>query len=288
MSYNPPADYPSDFHAGLSTGATSGNHPGGFASSGYQGEKESRSLSHLSQQPMVARASSTIQNTVGTFEGVSFRIDHRDSNTLLSIALQPGYQIQGKPGAMVAMSASVQIRGKMKFGFKKMFTSDDMTYSTFTGPGEVLLAPKTWGDVVPIYLDCLTDWNVSRDAFLACTTGVTKTSKSQSIGKAMFSGEGLYVHKVSGIGIIWIQSLGAIVQKQLAQGEQWIVDNGHLVAWTARYNVERIDAGGYFSGSRTGEGMVCRFTGPGTVFIQTRSPSAIRSWIVAQVPHSQH
>jgi uncharacterized protein (AIM24 family) len=99
------------------------------------------------------------------------------------------------------------------------------------------------------------------------TEGVVKETKSQGFGKAMFSGEGLFVHRVSGTGIIFVSSLGAIVQRQLRQGEQWIVDNGHLVAWNCPYAIER-SGGGLMSGMHAGEGLVCRFTGPGTVFIQ--------------------
>ena len=47
----------------------------------------------------------------------------------------------------------------------------------------------------------------------------------------MFSGEGFFVNRISGVGILFVTSLGAIVQRSLKQGEQWIVDNGHLVAW---------------------------------------------------------
>ena len=60
-----------------------------------------------------------------------------------------------------------------------------MTESVFTGPGEVLLAPETWGDIVPIRLDGSQEWRVGRDAFLACTMGVTRTTKSQGLGKAL-------------------------------------------------------------------------------------------------------
>ena len=60
-----------------------------------------------------------------------------------------------------------------------------MTESIFTGPGEVLLAPETWGDIVPIRLDGSQDWRVGRDAFLSCTMGVTRTTKSQGFGKAL-------------------------------------------------------------------------------------------------------
>ncbi len=123
------------------------------------------------------------------------------------------------------------------------------------------------GDIVPIQLDGQVQWNIGKGGFLAMTHGVVKETKSQGLGKAMFSGEGLFVHRVSGVGIIFVTSLGAIVQRQLKQGEQWIVDNGHLVAWNCPYSIERT-GGGIISGMHAGEGLVCRFTGPGTVFIQ--------------------
>ncbi|EJF65574.1 hypothetical protein DICSQDRAFT_79838 [Dichomitus squalens LYAD-421 SS1] len=203
---------------------------------------------------------------------------------MLSLRLQPGYQIKAKPGSMVAMDASVQIKGKLKVSLKKIFTGGEMSESIFTGPGEVLLAPEIWGDVVPIRLDGSQNWRVGRDAFLACTMGVTRSTKSQGLGKALFSGEGLFVYNIAGQGVMWVQSLGAITSRTLQPGEQWIVDNGHLVAWTAQYKVERIDAGGFFSASHTDEGLVCRFTGPGVVYIQSRNPETLGEWIREQVP----
>jgi uncharacterized protein (AIM24 family) len=58
---------------------------------------------------------------------------------------------------------------------------------------------------------------------------------------------------------------------QLVEGEKYIVDNGHLVAWNTKYVMERVASGGIISGFASGEGLVCKFTGPGTVFIQTRN-----------------
>jgi hypothetical protein len=54
-------------------------------------------------------------------------------------------------------------------------------------------------------------------------------------------------------------------------GERYIVDNGHLVAWNTKYVLERVASGGIISGLAAGEGLVCKFTGPGTVFLQTRN-----------------
>ena len=64
--------------------------------------------------------------TTGSVEGASFKIDHRDSNSMLYLRLQPGYEIKAKPGSMVAMDASVQIKGKLKVSLKKMFTGGEV------------------------------------------------------------------------------------------------------------------------------------------------------------------
>ena len=51
----------------------------------------------------------------------------------------------------------------------------------------------------------------------------------------------------------------AHVARQKTDQYRTAVDNGHLVAWTAQYQVARIDAGGFFSASHTDEGLVCRY-----------------------------
>jgi uncharacterized protein (AIM24 family) len=58
----------------------------------------------------------------------------------------------------------------------------------------------------------------------------------------------------------------------MAEGEKYLVDNGHLVAWNANYVLQRVASGGLISGYSAREGLVCKFTGPGTVFLQTRNP----------------
>lgn len=125
------------------------------------------------------------------------------------------------------------------------------------------------GDIVALTVDGRTEWLVGKGGYLAMSDGVSKETKSQGLGKALFSGEGLFVQKFFGKGIVFVTSLGAIVQRQLKSGEQLIVDNGHLVAWNCSYAIER--AGGSLSSNlHTGEGLVCRFTGPGTIYLQVK------------------
>ncbi|OJJ33949.1 hypothetical protein ASPWEDRAFT_550058 [Aspergillus wentii DTO 134E9] len=221
------------------------------------------------------------QDDVGTFNGGSFRVSHRDSNSLLTMQLAMGCPIEAKPGAMIAMSHSISLKGSIKFSLKKMFAGGEMSTSTFTGPGELLLAPSTLGDIMSLRLSGSDSWKVGKDGFLAATSGVSKEYQSQSLSKGMFSGEGLFVYKMSGNGIVWLQSFGAIIKKDIADGETYFVDNGHLVAWNCKYKIERVASGGIISGISSGEGLACRFTGPGTVYIQTRNVSAFAAHIGA-------
>lgn len=121
-----------------------------------------------------------------------------------------------------------------------------MAHSTYTGPGEVLLAPSALGDIAVIRLDGNTKstmpgedgqppqsrsgapWTVGKDAFLACTQGVAKEYKGQGIGKAMFSGEGLFVYKIGGTGLLWIQSFGAIIRKDVCVADSLLLLHSSL------------------------------------------------------------
>jgi uncharacterized protein (AIM24 family) len=121
-----------------------------------------------------------------------------------------------KSGAMIAMSPTMTLKGNLKFSLKKALIGGDMTKSTYTGPGELLLAPSSIGDITIIKLGGKEQWSVGRDAFLACTQGIVTEYKSQGIGKAMFSGEGLFVYKISGTGVLWVTSFGAIIRKDVS------------------------------------------------------------------------
>lgn len=117
---------------------------------------------------------------------------------------------------MIAMSPTVTLKGSMKFSLKKALIGGDMSKSTYTGPGELLLAPAAIGDITIIKLGGHEQWSVGKDAFLACTQGIVTEYKSQGLGKAMFSGEGLFVYKISGQGILWCTSFGAIIRKDVS------------------------------------------------------------------------
>ena len=117
---------------------------------------------------------------------------------------------------MIAMSPTVTLKGAVKFSMKKLIAGGEIMTSTYTGPGELLFAPSFLGDITTLRLTGKELWNVGKDAFMAATQGVVKELKNQGFSKAMFSGEGLFVYKMSGTGILWLASFGAIIRKDVS------------------------------------------------------------------------
>ena len=98
------------------------------------------------------------------------------------------------------------------------------------------------------------------------------------------SGNGLFVGVAQGSGILFAHGMGAVIARHLNEGEDWVVNNDHLVAWNCPYSMELVQAGSLISKVQSGEGVVCRLKGPGTVFIQSRSPQQLANWISEHVP----
>lgn len=119
-------------------------------------------------------------------------------------------------GAMVAMSPTITLKGNVKFSVKKIIAGGELASSTYTGPGELILAPASLGDITSIRLSGKEQWSVGHDAYLASTQAVVKDYKRQGLGKAIFSGEGLFVYKISGTGLLWVSSFGAIIRKDVS------------------------------------------------------------------------
>jgi hypothetical protein len=189
----------------------------------YPGEKEEGEMDATNPLNLIGGApaaghftgASATVDDVGTFNGGSFRISHRDSNTILTVQLAIGCPLGAKPAVMIAMSPTVTLKGAYKFSVKKLVAGAEMGHSTYTGPGEILFGPPMLGDITTIRLTGQEVWSVGHDGYLASTQGIVKEYKRQGIGKAMFSGEGLWVYRISGIGLLWVTSFGAIIRKDV-------------------------------------------------------------------------
>ncbi len=216
-------------------------------------------------------------------QGVGYRYEvlHQPSFSLAAIQLQAEQSIQAEAGAMVSMSANIELQSQMKGGLfgaiKRAAGGESAFVSTFTargGPGEVTFAPGAPGDIAAIELNNQSFF-VQSSSYLAGDAGLTVDTKWGG-AKSFFGGEGLFVMLVQGRGLLLVSSFGAIHRKRLQPGERYVVDTGHLVAWegTTQYTLRKA-AAGFFRSMMSGEGIVAEFNGPGELLIQTRNLAAL-------------
>jgi uncharacterized protein (TIGR00266 family) len=216
----------------------------------------------------------------GAGRGYSYEILHQPAFALAVVHLQPEASILAEAGAMVSMSANVELQSQMKGGLmgalKRAVGGESAFVSTFTargGPGEVTLAPGAPGDIAGIEL-ANQSFYVQSSSYLAGDASLTVDTKWGG-AKSFFGGEGLFVLQVYGAGLLLVSSFGAIHRKRLGPGERYVVDTGHLVAWegTTQYTLRKA-AAGFFRSMVSGEGIVAEFMGPGELLIQTRNLAA--------------
>ena len=141
------------------------------------------------------------------------------------------------------------------------------------------------GGILDVELDGSYGLMVQKNGYLASTEHINVDTKMQNLSRGFLSGEGFFVLHVNGSGTVFISSYGVIHPINLQPGQEVIIDNGHLVAWPdyMDYKIEKASQG-WISSFTSGEGFVCRFTGPGVVLIQTRNPGSFGSWISSLLP----
>jgi uncharacterized protein (TIGR00266 family) len=215
---------------------------------------------------------------------------------MVRIELASGESVKAESGAMVACSPTVDVESKMEGGLlgalsRKVLSGEKFFFQTLRasrGPGEALLAPTVPGDIVILELDGVNEYLVQKDGFLAGAEGVKIETRTQSLSRGLLGGEGFFILRMSGTGSLILNSFGAVHKVELKPDQEYIVDNSHLVAWTATtsYNIEKASAG-WIASFTSGEGFVCRFRGPGIVYIQSRNPSGFGNWIRQFIPVSE-
>lgn len=215
---------------------------------------------------------------------------------MVRVDLAAGETIKAESGAMVASSPTIDIESKMEGGFlgalsRKLLTGEKFFFQTLRatrGAGEVLLAPTVPGEIVVFELDGVNEYLVQKDGFLAGAESIKIDRQMQSLTRGLLGGEGFFLLKMSGKGTLILNSFGAIHKIELKPEQEYVVDNSHLVAWssTTTYNIERA-AAGWVASFTSGEGFICRFRGPGVVYIQSRNPGSFGAWIRQFIPVSE-
>lgn len=217
-------------------------------------------------------------------------IRYRPSYALAVVTLGPGEAVQAEAGAMVSMSPGMEIltsaKGGLMGALKRSVLGGESffmnTYRASDQAGQITLAPPLPGDVAVVEISGDT-LMVQSGSYLGSSQGIdidTKWSGAQTF----FAREGLIMLKCSGSGTLILSSYGAIHEMELAAGDTQTIDTGHLVAFTEGMGFRVRTIAGMKSTLFSGEGLVVDLSGPGKVFLQTRSDDAFLSWLIPRLP----
>lgn len=191
-----------------------------------------------------------------------------------------GEQIVAEAGAMVARDVGIEMKTSLRGGLlaaasRSVLGGESLFLNTFsaTASGQHLyLAAAPEGDLLYQRIEGQ-ELFIQSGCFLASGPDVVLDTKWGG-ARGFFSGTGLFLLKASGRGDVFVASYGGLHEVNVAS-EGYVVDTGHIVAFTSGvdYRVSRV--GGLKSLFLSGEGLVARFSGQGKVWLQTRNPGGL-------------
>lgn len=216
---------------------------------------------------------------------------HTPAFGIARCTLSGGESVKVEAGAMMAMSMGMNLQSKAEGGvFKSLkraaLGGESFFLTTYNAPdqgGWVDVAPRLPGDLVSFELTPQRSYVIQKGSWLASTTDITLDTKWGGF-KNLFGSEGGFVVRASGNGPLLLSCFGALDKWDLAAGESVTVDTGHMVAYedTVSMGLRKV-TGGLVQSFKSGEGIVFDFTGPGTVYTQTRNPNELLSWIGSSI-----
>lgn len=217
-------------------------------------------------------------------------IQFSPSFAMATVHLDPGESVRAEAGAMMAMTPGVQIetstQGGVLKGLRRSVLGGESffmnTFTASTAGDHVVVAPALPGDIITWQLQGQEVY-LQSGSFLAAPASIEVDSKWGG-AKTFFSKEGLFMLKCTGVGELIVSSYGAIHAIDLQPGQSYTVDTGHMVGWDAgvQYAVRKV--GNWKSTIMGGEGLVVDLTGPGRIYIQSRSPQNFVDWLVPKLP----
>lgn len=135
--------------------------------------------------------------------------------------------------------------------------------------GEVAIAPTCPGTIVQLDVG-EKQYRLNDSVFLAMESTVAYTLQRQSVGKAIFGGQGgFFVMTTEGQGRLLVNAFGSIKEIELNNAQGFAIDNNHVVAWDRNLDYQISLQSGFFGSIGTGEGIVNVFNGTGKILIQT-------------------
>jgi uncharacterized protein (TIGR00266 family) len=243
---------------------------------------------------------------MGSTDVLDYQIIGDDLQAVV-VTLDPGEAAVAEAGAMLYMDDGIEMTsalsmksqesgvfGKLFEAGKRVMAGESMFVTFFTNHAgqrrEVAFSSAVPGPVVPVQLhDFGGQLICQRDAFLCAAKGVVvDIAFTKRFGAGIFGGEGFVLQRLSspdGKGLAFLQGGGAVIVKDLAEGQIIRVDTGCLVAMetSVQYEIEMVK--GMTNKLFGGEGLFnMRFRGPGRIWLQSMPFSRFADRILSLAP----
>lgn len=218
---------------------------------------------------------------------MDYRITHAPTFSVLEIDLQAAESATAQPNSMLSMTSGITIStsvgnsssgAKWFNGIKNLAGGENFFTAKFTAKRDaqtVCLAPNSYGDIIPIAIGDEDKFYLTSGSFLAnlgdCSLGV-----KYSGFKGWMSKKGLFLLSVQGSGTVFCQTYGSVMVRDLAEEENFYVDNRFVVAFSQTIKYQLVKATESTKDSLlSGEGLINRYTGPGRLYYQTRGKPTV-------------
>jgi uncharacterized protein (TIGR00266 family) len=218
---------------------------------------------------------------------MKYEIKYKPSYSMLVINLEQNEKITAESGAMTYMEPNIEAHTRKReksllgslslsiVGRQSFWVND---YTASRGPGEVAFVSAPVGDIETLEVKQDQGYIIQKSAYIASTENVDLDVKWEGFTKGLF-GQGLFMIKAKGNGLLFINTFGAIDKHTLKPGQTMIVDNFHLVGFSDTCNYKVTKFGGLKETLLGGEGLVTQITGPGDIYIQTKNLREFVDWL---------
>jgi len=218
---------------------------------------------------------------------MKYEIKYKPSYSMLVVNLEPSEKIVAESGAMTYMDPKIEVHTRKRetsllgtlglaiFGRQSFWVNE---YTVGDGTGEVGFVSAPVGDIEKLEIKPNQGYIIQKAAYIASTENVDLDVKWEGFTRGLF-GQGLFMIRVTGDGMLFINTFGAIDKHVLKPGQSMIVDNFHLVAFSSTCNYKVTKFGGLKETILGGEGLVTNIVGPGEVYIQTKNLGEFVEWL---------
>jgi len=210
----------------------------------------------------------------------------------VTLQLDAGESIYTQSGGMSWMTDKIQmetnVKGGLGKGLGRMFTGESLFMATYTSQAngaEITLTSTMPGQIRPLHLDGTKQYIAQKSAFLCAQHGVELSAHVNKLKTGLFGGEGFLMQRLSGVGMVFLELDGSIVEIELQAGQRIKVDTGNIAFFESnvKYDVETVK--GFTNILFGGEGLFLSvLEGPGKVWLQSLNAASFARRLMGFMP----